>query len=195
MSKIGKQPITISDKVEVKVEDKKSCFGGDQVTVKGPKGELKVDLRPEVAVEEKDGELHVKLTKRSSKLVKGKKEAFWGLYRSLIDNAVEGVVNGYEKELEIVGIGYKAEKMSNGIKLHLGLTHPIEFEIPEGIEYDIKDSVKIKISGIDKQLVGQVAAHIRSLKKPEPYKGKGIRYKGEVIKKKVAKSAATAEGA
>ncbi len=181
MSRIGKQPIQIPQGVDIKIE-------GRLVKAKGPKGELSLELRPEIVVEIKDNELLVSVNDQSKESM-----AFWGLFRSLINNAVEGVSRGFEKQLEIQGVGYKANPTDSGLTLELGFSHSIEFKRPEGIEFDVKKNIII-ISGIDKQLVGQTAAEIRSFKKPEPYKGKGIRYVGEQVRRKAGKRAADAPG-
>jgi len=179
MSRVGKQPIKIQDKVEVSVKD-------DVVLVRGPKGELSLKKFPSIDVEVKDGEVLLSVKEDSKDA-----SAFWGLTRSLIDNMVEGVVNGHTKKLEIEGVGFKVELKGNKLVMALGFSHPVEVEAPEGIKFEVEKNV-ITISGIDKALVGQVAANIRKLKKPEPYKGKGIRYQGEVIRRKAGKKAASA---
>jgi large subunit ribosomal protein L6 len=191
MSRVGKQPIKLNS-ATVEIADKAGIYGGQQVKVKGPKGELVVDIRPEVKIEvnAETKELNVIALESNAKGRKSKASAYQGLYRSLVNNAVVGVNQGYQKELEIVGIGYKAENMANGIKLTIGLTHPVEFPFPLGISATIKEGVDITISGADKQMVGEVSAQIRALKKPEPYKGKGIKYKNEVIRRKAGKAAA-----
>ena len=181
MSRIGKQPIQIPQGVDVKIEER-------LIKVKGPKGELSLELRPEIIVELKHNELLVSVDGQSKESM-----AFWGLFRSLINNAVEGVSNGFEKQFEIQGVGYKVNPTDNGLTLELGFSHSIEFKKVEGIEFDVKKNI-ITISGIDKQLVGQTAAEIRGLKPPEPYKGKGIRYVGEQVRRKVGKRAADAPG-
>jgi len=172
MSRIGKQPVILPEKVEAKRE-------GDILKINGPKGELILELKPEIETEITDKQIRVKT----------KDSAFWGLFRSLINNAVTGVSKGFEKELEIQGVGYKAELKDNKLVLELGFSHKIEFKKPEGIEIKIEKNI-IKISGIDKQLVGQTAADIRGFKPPEPYKGKGIRYVGEEVRRKAGKRAA-----
>ena len=179
MSRIGKQPIKIKDKVEVSIKD-------DVVLVKGPKGELSLKKLSSVSIEIKDGEVLVSTTEDSKAA-----SAFWGLTRSLINNMVEGVVDGYEKKLQIEGVGFKVELKGNKLVMALGFSHPVEFEAPDGVKFEVEKNI-IKVSGIDKVLVGQVAANIRKLKKPEPYKGKGIRYQGEVVRRKAGKKAASA---
>ncbi len=179
MSRIGKNPIKIPDKVEVSVN-------GDEVVVKGPKGELSIKKNPALDVRVDDGSVVVSLKEDSRQ-----NRAFWGLTRSLIANMVEGVLNGHQKSLEVEGVGYKVELKGNKLVMALGFSHPVEFEAPEGITFSVEKN-KITVSGIDKALVGQTAANIRKLKKPEPYKGKGIRYEGEVIRRKAGKKAGAA---
>jgi large subunit ribosomal protein L6 len=188
MSRIGKTPITINNGVTVTIENGGS-YNSQFIMVKGPKGELRVDIRPEVkfAVEGSDILVTVNDKNNSPERVKS---SYHGLYRSLVANAVNGVVTEYSKTLEIIGIGYKAQLAGNKIILTIGLTHDVPFELPAGISAEIKDSTIIIVKGIDKQLVGEVAAQIRKLKAPEPYKGKGIKYIDEVIRRKVGKTAA-----
>ena len=181
MSRIGKKPISIPEGVEVKIED-------NQVTVKGPKGELQTEIQPEVKIEIKDKEILVSPQKETKRT-----KAFWGLFRALIFNMVEGVTKGYEKKLEIQGVGYKASIEGDDLVLNVGFSHSVKIEKPEGISFVIEKNIII-ISGIDKQLVGQIAAKIRAVKPPEPYKGKGIRYEGEYVRIKAGKKAATTEG-
>jgi large subunit ribosomal protein L6 len=184
MSRIGKAPIKIEG-VTVTLTDRGSKYGGQLVEVKGTKGNLEVHMRPEITVKQEEGQLLLE-PKNGNKSTK----SYHGLYRTLIANAIDGVTNGYSKTLEIVGIGYKAQLNGNKISLNLGYTVPIVYDVPEGIQIEIKDGIDIIVKGIDKQLVGEVAAQVRQLKKPEPYKGKGIRYAGEHIKIKQGKSAA-----
>ncbi len=175
MSRIGKRPIPIPKGVQVKIED-------NTITVKGPKGELKREIHPDIGAKIQDDKIIV-FVKRQTK----KSPALHGLFNALIWNMVEGVTKGFQKSLEIVGVGYRAElKGSNKLVLHLGYSHPIEYELPKGISAQV-DKNKITVSGIDKELVGQVAAKIRSFRPPEPYKGKGIRYEGEQIIRKAGK--------
>ena len=176
MSRIGKLPVVIPEKVEVKVD-------GNHVTVTGPKGTLGLDTRSEVNVEVKGNEVLVTRF-NDEKLSK----SYHGLYRQLIHNMVEGVSKGYQKTLLITGVGYKAEMIKGVLTLNLGYSMPIEYIIPEGITITCEGTTKINISGIDKVLVGKVGAEIRSLRGPEPYKGKGIRYADETIRRKVGKS-------
>lgn len=179
MSRIGKKSILIPDNVEIKID-------GQKVFVKGPKGELTREVRPEIKVEKKEGEVFLK-----PKIESKRTKAFWGLERALLNNMVEGVTKGYEKSLEIRGLGYKAAVEGDELSLEVGFTHTVKLEIPEDVEISIKGSV-VTVSGADKAGVGQMAAKIRRVKKPEPYKGTGIRYLGEVVKKKAGKRVATA---
>lgn len=179
MSRIGKKPIPLPKQVEVKVAAK-------QIDVKGPKGQLTVPLPPGISVAKKDDHLVAERADDSW-------AATHGLFRSLLSNAVTGVTQGFQKELEIVGIGYRAEMKGKSVVFSLGYSHPVEFVVPPGIQIAVEKQVKLSVSGIDKQKVGQVAADIRSLRKPDPYKNKGIRYAGEVLRKKVGKTGATAK--
>jgi len=183
MSRIGKQKITVPSGVEITIN-------GNEISVKGPKGELKYIHRPEIKVVYKDNIITV-TPLNDDKLSK----AFWGLTRTLINNLIIGVSEGYKKELEIIGVGYKAEVEGRTVVLSLGFSHKIRYDIPEGINVEQKKekNIMLTISGIDKQLVGEVAANIRSYKKPEPYKGKGIRYVGEYVPRKEGKTAASKE--
>ncbi len=180
MSRIGKKPIQIPEKVEVKI-DKSS------IIVKGPKGELSLEIHPEIKAELKDNQIVLTPTK----IHKGTK-ALWGTYRSHIANMVQGVVEGYEKKLEIHGVGYKANLEGKDLILNLGYSHPIKITSPQGIEFKVEKNL-ITISGTDKQLVGQISAEIREKRKPEPYKGKGVRYQGEAVRRKAGKKAAGTE--
>jgi len=179
MSRIGKKPIKIPEGVEVNIS-------GDLIVIKGPKGELSQKIRPEIKVEIKEGQIFV-----SPKIETKKTKAFWGLTRSLLANNIKGVVKGYEKKLVIEGLGYKAEMEGEDLVLRVGFTHPIKIRQPEGIKLSVDKNI-ITISGIDKGLVGQVAAKIRKVRPPEPYKGKGIKYLGEVVKRKPGKKVVTA---
>lgn len=176
MSRIGKQPVIIKEGVEVTVVN-------DLVTVKGSKGELTQKIRPEIKVTIKDGSVIVAVEKETKE-----SSAFWGLTRALISNMIVGVTEGYEKKLELIGVGYRVTSKGSGISLTLGFSHPVEFEAPKGIEIKVDDNKNIIIKGIDKQLVGLTAAKIRAFRKPEPYKGKGIRYAGEVVRRKPGKA-------
>lgn len=182
MSRIGKQPIAITSGVTVTV-------GADNViTVKGPKGELKQAIDRDIKIEVKDGQL---LVQRPTDQIRHR--AMHGLYRSLLSNLVKGVTTGYKKELELVGVGYKAVNQANLLDLSLGYSHNIIFEIPKELKVATEtlkgQNPKIVLEGIDKQLIGQVAAKIRGLRKPEPYKGKGVKYKDEVVRRKAGKAA------
>ena len=180
MSRIGKKPIAVPPKVEVNIED-------NTVQVKGPKGELQLAIPAGIRVERQDVQLLV--LRQDDSLA-----ARHGLVRSLLANTVQGVTQGFLRELEIVGIGYRAEvKGKSAVLFSLGYSHPIEFPIPEGIQISVDRQTRIAVSGIDKQKVGQVAANIRALRPPDPYKNKGIRYAGEVLQKKVGKAGATAK--
>jgi len=181
MSRLGKLPIILPQGTQAKVED-------GFIVVKGPKGELKEKLNDLVKVNIDDKEIKVAVANPKAK----KDKAFWGLYRSLINNMVIGVNEGYEKKLEINGVGFKASVTGNKLVLNVGYSHPVEYNLPEGINANVEDKI-ITISGIDKQLVGEVAAQIRKVRKPEPYKGKGIKYIDEIIRRKVGKTAVKSE--
>ena len=176
MSRVGRQPIPVPQGVDV-------IFEGSLLRIKGPKGELSQDIDERIRLSIDDGTIIVSRIDESEK-----SKAFHGLTRSLIANMVEGVTNGFQKTLEIVGVGYRVELNGNVLHLNLGYSHPIEFALPEGIGANVEKQVKITIHGIDKQLVGEVAAKIRSLRRPEPYKGKGILYSGEKIRRKIGKA-------
>jgi large subunit ribosomal protein L6 len=182
MSRIGKSPVTIPSGVEVKVD-------GNIVTVKGPKGTLTQALQPSVSLSIEDGQ--ISFTRESDA---PNHRAMHGLYRSLLNNMCIGVSEGFKKELEVIGVGYRANATGQMLELALGFSHPYVFEIPEEIKVStLSEKGKapiVTLESIDKQLVGQVAAKIRSLRKPEPYKGKGVRYVGEEIRRKAGKSAA-----
>lgn len=175
MSRIGRQPIPIPSGVTVIVAN-------GAVSLKGQKGELTLQLHPRVSMVQQDGILHV-LVKNPDD---GGDRALWGLSRMLIANAIEGVTQGFQKVLEIHGVGYRVAVQGKSIILNIGFSHPVAFTLPDGIEAKAEGNV-LTIAGIDKQLVGETAARIRSYKKPEPYKGKGIRYAGEAIRRKAGK--------
>jgi large subunit ribosomal protein L6 len=178
MSRIGKQPITVPSGVEVTID-------GAAVRVKGPKGQLEHRIVGDISVE-RDGDA-LNVTRRDDSR---SNRSLHGLQRSLIANMVVGVSDGFAKELEIVGVGYRAAAQgSNAIELAVGYSHPVRFEAPEGITFEVPQPTRIVVRGHDKQLVGQVAADIRKVRKPEPYKGKGIRYANEYIRRKAGKSA------
>ena len=177
MSRIGKMPVVIPSGVDVTLE-------GRRVSVKGPKGELAHTVAEPITVEREDGSLVVRRPddERRSK-------ALHGLSRSLIANMVTGVTSGYEKKLEIVGVGYRVlAKGPAQIELNVGYSHPVVYDAPDGVTFTVESPTKLTVSGIDKQMVGEVAANIRKVRRPEPYKGKGIRYSGEHIRRKVGKA-------
>jgi large subunit ribosomal protein L6 len=182
MSRIGKKPVPIPEGVKVEQSD-------GTITVRGPKGELTVVVHPDVTVEIKEAELHVAASDDKEH------KALHGLWRALLNNMIRGVAEGYQKRLEIVGVGYRAEMKGSKLQLQLGYSHPIVFAPPEGIKIETPAPTNITVGGIDRQLVGQVAAKIRSFRPPEPYKGKGIKYEGEYIRRKAGKAAAAAAGA
>ena len=177
MSRIGKRPIEIPDGVTVDV-------GDGVVSVKGPKGELRQDVAAAMRVEQENGTVTVE---RPSD--RGEHRALHGLTRSLIANMVEGVTNGFEKRLEIQGIGYRARLQGKSLELAVGYSHPVSLQPPDGIEFEVPQPTQVVVRGIDKQLVGEVAARVRKQRPPEPYKGKGIRYEGEYVRRKVGKRA------
>jgi large subunit ribosomal protein L6 len=176
MSRIGRLPIPIPPGVEVVIE-------GHRITVRGPKGELARDLHPAMLVRRTDGTLVVERPS-DEKLHR----ALHGLTRTLVANMVEGVTNGYRKALEITGVGYRAALVGRKLQLSLGYSHPVEIEPPDGISFEVENPTRLAVVGIDKELVGQVAARVRATRKPEPYKGKGVRYAGEVIRRKAGKA-------
>jgi large subunit ribosomal protein L6 len=178
MSRIGKKPIAIPKGVTVKV-------AADAVEVQGPKGKLRQVLPPGIVFAQEDGTLVARLQRDDNQLRK-----YHGLARSLVANAVAGVTDGFKRELDIVGIGYRAELKGKQVHFALGYSHPVVFDIPTGIDIAIDKQTHITVTGADRQLVGQVAANIRRLRKPDPYKQKGVRYMGEVLKKKVGKTGA-----
>ncbi|HEY6291136.1 MAG TPA: 50S ribosomal protein L6 [Terriglobia bacterium] len=178
MSRIGKKPVEVPSGASVQME-------GAVAVVKGPKGTLRLPLPAGIRLEHKDG---LVLLDRDSDY----EAALHGLSRSLVANAVKGVTQGFEKHLDIVGIGYRAERKSNKVVFTLGYSHPIEFDLPQGIDVAVDKQTHLVVKGADKQQVGQVAAEIRALRSPDPYKNKGVRYTGERLKKKVGKAAAGA---
>ena len=175
MSRIGNKPVEIPEGVEVAIEP-------GRVTVKGPKGELTQDVSPDMTVKLDDGVVTV-----ARPTDRGPHRALHGLTRSLVQNMVIGVTEGYEKHLELQGVGYRAQSKGKGLELALGYSHPVVVEAPDGIEFDVPEPTAIVVRGIDKQQVGQIAADIRDKRPPEPYKGKGIRYRGERVLRKVGK--------
>lgn len=181
MSRIGKKIINIPDNVQVDITD-------NVIKVTGPKGELELNFPPGVFVKRQDKQMTVGIENPEVK----KNRAIWGTNRSLIANLITGVTTGFGKQLEINGIGFKAQVKDKALILNLGFSHPIDFPIPAGIEIKVDNNI-ITITGADKHLVGETAAQIRSLKKPEPYKGKGIKYLNEVIRRKAGKVVKTGE--
>ena len=177
MSRIGKQPIPIPAGVTVSVEP-------GLVRVNGPKGELSERVSGDMTVEHDDGQV---LVKRPTN--RGEHRALHGLTRSLIANMVEGVTQGFERRLEIQGVGYRAQLRGSDVELNVGYSHPVEIKAPEGIEFEVPAPTQIVVRGISKQAVGEVAARVRKVRPPEPYKGKGIRYQGEYVQRKVGKRA------
>ena len=178
MSRVGNAPITVPSGVEVSIS-------GSSISVKGSKGTLERDLPGGITVREEESTLYVERPDES-----GESKAFHGLSRSLIQNMIVGVTEGFTKELQIQGVGYRATaKGSNALELALGFSHPVNITAPDGIEFEVPQQTQILVKGIDKQLVGQVAADIRKWRKPEPYKGKGIRYAGERVIRKAGKAA------
>lgn len=176
MSRIGKLPVTVPAGVEVKID-------GQHVAVKGPKGNLELDIAPRITAEMENGEIVVKRAneERTSR-------SLHGLTRTLIYNMVVGVTEGYSKSLEIVGTGYRVVAKGNALEFALGFSHPVTIEAPEGVNFTVEGPTKFTVHGIDKQLVGETAARIRKLRKPEPYKGKGVRYAGEQVRRKAGKA-------
>lgn len=178
MSRVGKRPILIPEGVEVKTEDRK-------ITIKGPKGELSYEVHSEIEVQVEGEKISISPSKKAKKT-----KALWGLTRTLIANMIEGVTKGYEKKLAIEGLGYRASLEEKDLTILVGFTHPVKIKAPEGINFSVEKNI-ITVSGINKELVGQISAKIRKIRPPEPYKGKGIRYLGEIIKRKVGKRAIT----
>lgn len=182
MSRVGKQPITIPGGVEINMSS-------HTIVAKGPKGELSQKFPSAVHIDQKNDQLHVYVKRPENK----GQRSLWGTYARLIANMVNGVVNGYERRLELVGVGFRAILKDKILVLNIGFSRPVEFKIPDGIEIAIESNNMVIIKGIDKQLVGETAAQIRRLRKPEPYKGKGIKYIDEIIRRKAGKKA-TATG-
>jgi large subunit ribosomal protein L6 len=179
MSRIGKQPIPFPSSVQIQIE-------GVSVRVKGPKGELNRDVHPDIRLHLEDGRL---LVTRESDLPK--QRALHGLTRALLANMVTGVEQGFTKTLELQGVGYRAQQMGKNIQVAVGFSHPVEVQAPAGITLEVEGTNRIHVRGIDKELVGQTAAEIRKLRPPEPYKGKGIRYEGEHVRRKAGKAGKT----
>ncbi|MFL5726905.1 MAG: 50S ribosomal protein L6 [Chloroflexota bacterium] len=176
MSRIGRLPIAIPAGVDVTID-------GRTVTVKGPKGELRRELHPDMAVSREDGSIVV-----SRPTEQKVHKQLHGLTRTLVNNMVVGVTDGYRKGLEITGVGYRAVKVGEKLQLSLGYSHQIEIDPPQGISFEVENPTRLAVVGIDKELVGQIAAKVRSTRKPEPYKGKGVRYAGEHIRRKAGKA-------
>ena len=176
MSRIGRLPITIPSGVDVTID-------GDRVSVKGPKGQLEHSLPTPITATLEEGQVTVARPddERESR-------SLHGLSRTLIANMITGVTQGYEKTLEIVGVGYRVQARGSDLEFALGYSHPVPVRAPEGITFTVESPTRLRVTGIDKQLVGQVAANIRGLRRPDPYKGKGVRYQGEVVKRKVGKT-------
>jgi large subunit ribosomal protein L6 len=177
MSRIGRQPIPVPSGVTV-------AIGPGRVTVNGPKGELQQPISERMQVVEEDGELKV-----SRPTDRGTDRAIHGLTRSLVANMVEGVTDGFSKQLEIQGVGYRAKLSGKALELSVGYSHPVTIPAPDGIEFEVPIPTQVTVRGIDKQLVGEIASQVRRVRPPEPYKGKGIRYAGEQVRRKVGKRA------
>ncbi len=176
MSRIGRLPIAIPAGVDVTID-------GRTVTVKGPKGELSRELHPDMRVAREDGSIVV-----SRPTEQKTHKQLHGLTRTLVNNMVVGVTDGYRKGLEITGVGYRAVKVGEKLQLSLGYSHPVEIDPPSGISFEVENPTRLAVVGIDKELVGQVAAQVRATRKPEPYKGKGVRYSGEYVRRKAGKA-------
>jgi large subunit ribosomal protein L6 len=177
MSRIGKEPVAIPDGVDIRLD-------GDVITVTGPNGELTQQIHPSITVTVDDGQVVV--TRPDDER---ENRALHGLVRSLIANMVTGVTQGYQRNLEIVGVGYRAQARGQGLTFQVGYSHPVEVDAPDGITFTLASPTRISVKGADKQLVGQVAANLRAIRKPEPYKGKGIRYENELVRRKAGKAA------
>lgn len=180
MSRIGKRPVSIPQGVSVHV-------AGGEVTVKGPRGTLSRMLHPDISIEILDGEIRLERPSDSKR-----HRALHGLTRSLIANMVEGVTQGFTRRLEIQGVGYRAEPRPGGVRLVVGYSHPVEYDAPAGISIGVERNTIVTVEGVDKEVVGQVAADLRAVRPPEPYKGKGIRYLGERVRRKAGKTGAKA---
>lgn len=178
MSRIGRKPISLPPGVEIKIEN-------GVITVQGPKGVLSQSIPEDITIDQQAGEL---LVTRPSDAKRHR--AFHGLTRALVANMVTGVTTGFEKKLEMVGVGYRAQMQGSKLVINIGFSHPVEVEPPVGIEFEVPAVTKITVKGIDKQLVGNTAADIRAIRKPEPYKGKGLRYENEVVRRKAGKTGA-----
>jgi len=178
VSRIGRKPISLPPGVEIKIEN-------GMITVQGPKGVLSQSIPEDITIDQQAGEL---LVTRPSDAKRHR--AFHGLTRALVANMVTGVTTGFEKKLEMVGVGYRAQMQGSKLVINIGFSHPVEVEPPVGIEFEVPAVTKITVKGIDKQLVGNTAADIRAIRKPEPYKGKGLRYENEVVRRKAGKTGA-----
>jgi large subunit ribosomal protein L6 len=178
MSRIGKKPVTVPTGVTLELQ-------GNTVAVKGPKGELRRTLHPEMTVAMADGSFTV-----SRPSDEPRHKALHGLSRTLVQNMIDGVTKGFTKTLEIQGVGYKAEAKPYGVNLIVGFSHPVKYEAPKGIKISVENNTVVKIEGADKEIVGQVAAELRNVRPPEPYKGKGVRYQGEQVRRKAGKTGA-----
>jgi large subunit ribosomal protein L6 len=178
MSRIGKKPVMVPQGVTLDLK-------GNEVAVKGPKGELRRQLHPEMQLALADGTLTVSRPSEEKK-----HKALHGLTRTLVQNMVDGVSKGFSKTLEIQGVGYKAEAKPYGVNLIVGFSHPVKYEAPQGIKISVENNTTVKIEGADKEKVGQVASELRAVRPPEPYKGKGVRYQGEQIRRKAGKTGA-----
>lgn len=177
MSRIGKKPIEMPGQVTVEMN-------GQVVSVKGPLGSEQIEMRPGISVKKEGSTLLIEMAESNDK----KLNALHGLYRAIIANMIEGVTKGFERELEITGVGYRAQQQGKDIQFHLGFSHPVFFKAPEGVTLEVLEQTKLKVKGSNKEKVGQTAAEIRFLKPPEPYKGKGIRFKNENVRRKAGKS-------
>jgi large subunit ribosomal protein L6 len=178
MSRIGKKPVAVPKGVTAEVQ-------GNTVAVKGPKGELRRTFHPDMKLALADGEVTVTRPSEDKR-----HKALHGLTRTLVQNMMDGVAKGYQKTLEIQGVGYKAEPKPYGVNLIVGFSHPVKYEAPQGIKISVENNTLVKVEGADKEIVGQVAAELRLVRPPEPYKGKGIRYQGEQIRRKAGKTGA-----
>ena len=178
MSRIGKRPVTVPNGVTVELQ-------GSTVGVKGPKGELRRTFHPEMRLALEDGQVTVARPSEDKR-----HKALHGLTRTLVQNMMDGVSKGYVKTLEIQGVGYKAEAKPYGVNLIVGYSHPVKYEAPQGIRISVENNTVVKVEGADKEIVGQVAAELRQVRPPEPYKGKGIRYQGEQVRRKAGKTGA-----
>jgi ribosomal protein L6, bacterial type len=178
VSRIGRKPISLPPGVEIKIEE-------NIITVKGPKGILSQAIPEDITIDQQEKELVVARPSDAKK-----HRAMHGLTRALVANMVTGVTTGFEKKLEMVGVGYRAQLQGNKLVLNIGFSHPVEIDPPQGIEFEVPAVTKITVKGIDKQLVGNTAADIRAIRKPEPYKGKGLRYENETIRRKAGKTGA-----